>query len=78
MLFIFIIILFVDLSFAQCPDGAISVPPQYGGQWSCLLFDHTEIGFLTAEDQCVSRGGHLISVPNGFFNVFVTRKLFKK
>ncbi|KAE9547680.1 hypothetical protein FO519_009110 [Halicephalobus sp. NKZ332] len=73
MLFLFIVPLFLDFSFAKCPDGTTPVPSSFGSKWPCLLFDSSEQGFLIAESTCINNGGHLVSVQNGFVNAFIAQ-----
>lgn len=77
MLFFFIVLLLVDFSSAKCPEGAIPIPSAYGSKWPCLLFSNSKVRFLRAENECVSKGGHLVSVPNGFFDSFIARESLK-
>ncbi|KAE9546831.1 hypothetical protein FO519_009957, partial [Halicephalobus sp. NKZ332] len=73
MLFFYIILLFFDFSLAECPPEAIIVPSVLQNKWSCLLFNPPGKKFLTAEDQCINKGGHLVSVPNQFLNFFIAQ-----
>jgi len=73
MLFLFITLLFFNSALADCPSGGINVPPTFGSNWSCLLFDSAVSPFASAEVECINKGGHLVSIPNGFFNIFVAQ-----
>jgi len=75
MIFFLILLLFVNSLLAACPDGAIQIPSNIGGKWSCLSVIASPASFLTAELQCEQNGGHLISIPNGFFNLFVAQEI---
>ena len=74
MLLILILLLFLHSSFAKCPEGAIAVNDIYGGDWSCILFNSSDSQFLTAEEECMDKGGHLVSVPNTIINFFIARE----
>ena len=72
--FLLCLLIFVNPSSATCPSGAISIPPTIGSKWSCLSISFSKKSFLMAELQCQESGGHLISIPNGFVDLFIRRK----
>ena len=78
MLFLFVILLFFHYSLADCPPGAINVSSSFGSNWSCILVYPSTYEFTNAEEECNTNGGHLVSVPNGFFNYFLACELLNR
>ena len=77
MLAFFILLIFFDFSLAECPADTTPIPPSFGSKWPCLLFDFSVNQFTLAENECIQRNGHLVSIPNGFFDFFISRRLLK-
>ena len=73
MLVLLFLFLLFDISLTACPNGTVTVPSGFGGNWNCVSFISSRMSFVMAEDQCVQLGGHLVSIPNGFVDLFIAR-----
>ena len=74
MMFPLIILLFLDFSLAACPPGMTEVPSVFEKHDYCLSYSSHGSQFLMAENDCINKGGHLVSVENPFFNMFIARE----
>ena len=54
----------------SCPDGALVTSDNF-----CFQIVNDYVTFNDAENYCVSIGGHLAVINNGFTNIFLTREL---
>ncbi|KAE9546431.1 hypothetical protein FO519_010357, partial [Halicephalobus sp. NKZ332] len=55
-----------------CPKGTVSDP--YSNKWKCLAFITPGKLYLTADGFCNDEyHGHLVSVENGFVNMYITQ-----
>lgn len=68
MLFLSILLLGVTaIAFATCPIGSV----QGLNHRDCYLYVSSPSTWFNAEEQCLSRNGHLASVSNGLVNAFL-------
>lgn len=73
-LLIFIVLTFLSFShfttFA-CPPESYPVPSIFGSRYNCVFLSNEAATFVDAEEACMNKNAHLISVPNGFVNMFL-------
>jgi hypothetical protein len=64
----FFAVVLIPIIFGFCPPGS------YEYQTNCYFFQNNPTGFSTAELNCVSIGGHLASIHDGFTNSLLTQQ----
>ncbi|KAE9548491.1 hypothetical protein FO519_008294 [Halicephalobus sp. NKZ332] len=75
MILFLILFSFLDVSFAACPDGSISLPSNFQGKWKCISIVPQEQSFSMAELDCQRNDGHLITVDNFSINHFIKQQV---
>lgn len=65
----FLLLWLVPLSLAKCPIGSTQGP----GSTQCFIYRPKTSIWVTAEEDCVSRKGHLASVHDDLTNSFLSK-----
>ena len=77
MLAILFFFVFLEYSYALCPEGSVVVnnPPGTDTKWKCILIDPFEMDFSSAESRCKNKKGHLVSIDNKGIDFYIAREL---
>lgn len=74
LLGIFTLVIFVQIVTSACPNETYIISDSIGTKWPCVYFANYPLSFANAEYACESRSGHLIPIPNGFINTYISRR----